>query len=222
MRRMPGPVEIAMPDGRQLADGARLLGGCLGFEAGDAVPAWLMRTTDECGGLTLVALAAGEVAGVSYAVPAFGAAGPEWLSCGLAVAPAFRGRGVGRALKLEQRRRAVAAGVRVIRWTADAGNVPALRLYLSGLGARLVGYRPGRHRGLRAPTAPDDDVDIVWRLAGPPPAIGAGTAVPLPGGNGGTTADAYRRALRAALDLGLVGVAVDAGPTLRMAREAAA
>lgn len=215
---MSGRVEIAVANGPQLAAGARLLADCLGFEAADGVPAWLMRTTDECGGLTLVAVADGRVAGISYAVPSFDgvAAGRAWFSCGLAVAPAMRRRGIAYALKLEQRRRGVAAGVQVIRWTADARNVAALRLYLCGLGARLVGYRPGRHRGLRAPGAADDDVDIEWRLDRQPATGSARTAVPIARDGGDAARAAYRDALRAALDMGLVGVAVDDGPALRM------
>lgn len=213
-------AQIVVPTARQLAAAADLLARSLGFEPRDAIPAWLMRTTDGCGGLTLAALDHGDVVGVSYALPASDERRLAWFSCGLAVAPTSRGRGIARSLKLEQRRRALAAGVELIRWTADARNGPALRLYLSVLGARLVGYRPGRHRELRAAEAADDDVDVEWRLTGAEPSLSAPPAatIPFPADHGTAQHGAYARALREALDDGLVGVALepDAGGRLRL------
>jgi predicted GNAT superfamily acetyltransferase len=153
-------VEIRRARPEDLPAAADLLARTLGFDPQDAVPAWFMRTTDECGGLTLVA-ADDRVVGVSYAV-----AGRDHLfSCGLAVAPQYRGQRLGFALKVAQRREAIALGYSSIRWTTDPVNGRALRVYLSGLGARIVGYRAGMHDGLRAdPGHPQDDLEVVWDL----------------------------------------------------------
>ena len=80
--------------------------------------------------------------------------------------PAARGRGVGRQLKLAQRERALAAGVAVIRWTADPLSARALALYLGGLGARITAYAPELYAPVRADAVPPDDVVIEWPLEG--------------------------------------------------------
>jgi hypothetical protein len=161
---------------------AALLASGLGFAPADAIPAWLMRTTDECGGVTLVAVADGQVVGALHSIAGYDEDERYLFTCGLVVAAAHRGRRLGLALTHEQRRRALRAGCRTIRWTADPVNGRALRLYLAGLGARLVGYRPGLHDGLRAgPGHPQDDVDVLWPLADPPArATRAGVEVELP------------------------------------------
>ena len=159
------PIAVRPPRRDELRAGARLLARSLGFAQEDAIPAWLMRVTNDCGGLTLVALDGERVVGISHAFPDLSRPDRGLYSCGLAVDPAHRGLGIARALKLEQRRRARQAGFRFIRWTADPRNARALRLYLSGLGARLTGYHADLHAGLRAAAGPTDDVDIVWALA---------------------------------------------------------
>jgi predicted GNAT superfamily acetyltransferase len=158
-------VAIRRARSEDLREAARLLARALGFTAADAVPAWFMRTTDECGGLTLVATSSTAIVGVSYAVSARADGAAFLFSCGLAVAPEHRGRGLGLELKLAQRREAIALGYSTIRWTTDPVNGRALRVYLSGLGAVLNAYRTSLHDGLRAdPGHPQDDVDIVWPL----------------------------------------------------------
>jgi predicted GNAT superfamily acetyltransferase len=207
-------IAIAEPTREQLVPAARLLGEVLGFEPADAVPAWLMLTAAGCGGLVLVACGGDEVVGSSFAIHGVRDGEPFLFSCGLAVAPAFRRRGVARALKLEQRRRALAAGIDVIRWTADPHNGPGLALYLSGLGARLTAYHAGLYDGLRSGVV-NDDVEIEWRLSGgavrPAP---NGTVVRVPGAG-------VRPAMEAALGRGEVGVAAEpagAGFVVRFAR----
>src|ERR671910_1867648 len=109
-------IEIREAAGAELVAGAELLAASLGFAARDAIPAWLMQTTAECGGLALGAFRDGVLGGFSYALPC----GERALfSCGLAVVPAWRGEGVGRRLKLAQRARALQQGRTHIRWTAD-------------------------------------------------------------------------------------------------------
>jgi predicted GNAT superfamily acetyltransferase len=155
------PIHHATSD--ELPAAAALLAHALDFGPADAVPAWFMRTTNDCGGLTLVAVDGNAVVGVSYAV----SARTFLFSCGLAVAPANRGQRLGLELKLAQRREAAALGYTSIRWTAEPINGRALRVYLARLGARIVGYRPGMHDGLRAdPGHAQDDLEITWDLTG--------------------------------------------------------
>lgn len=154
-------IEIRDARGPELVAGCALLARALAFSERDALPPWLVQTSAANGGLALVAVAGDHVVGFSFALP--GREG-ELFSCGLAVDAAARGRGVGRALKLAQREHAVAAGVSVIRWTADPLSARALALYLGGLGARLVAYEPELYATVRSHAVPPDDVLIEWPL----------------------------------------------------------
>jgi len=196
--------------GSDLVAGLALLRESLGFTVADAIPAWLALTTTEAGGLALGAFAGHSVIGFSYAVPALAPGGPHLFSCGLAVAPSRRGRGVGRRLKLAQRERARALGVDRIRWTADPLAAPALRLYLSGLGARLVGYRSGMYDAVRSTS--NDDVEIDWHMGEPPAARPLEARVEIPV-DPACSSPAWRRSVRrqmnALLAEGLVGIDVE-------------
>jgi predicted GNAT superfamily acetyltransferase len=165
LQAMPRPATVRPARRSELPDAARLLATSLGFAAEDALPAWFMRTTDELGGLTLVGVADDAVVGVAYVIPARLHGDPMLFLPGLAVAPAVRRQGIALELMQELRRWALKRGDTRICWTADPVNAPALRLYLSRLGALITGYRPALHDGLRAdPGHPLDDVDIEWRL----------------------------------------------------------
>jgi predicted GNAT superfamily acetyltransferase len=166
---MPPHLTIRRAAVQDLPAAARLLAASLRFRDEDAIPAWFMRTSDDCGGITLVAVSGSQLVGTSYAIAAYAGRAPSLFSCGLAVDPAHRGRRIGVQLKLAQREEAIRLGYRRIRWTTDPVNGPALRVYLSRLGARVVGYRAGLHDGLRAsPGHPQDDLDIDWQLNGAP------------------------------------------------------
>jgi predicted GNAT superfamily acetyltransferase len=171
---------LGMPDfqvrdahGAALVDGCALLARAVEFSDRDALPPWLVQTSAGHGGLALGAFAGERLVGFSFALPA---AGGELFSCGLAVAPDYRGRGVARRLKLAQRERALAQGATVIRWTADPLAAPALALYLGGLHARLVAYAPELYATVRAAPVTPDDVEIEWRLTEPPLAPGRPSA----------------------------------------------
>lgn len=190
---------------------AALLASSLRFEPADAIPAWLMRTTDECGGLTLVAVELDRVVGVSYALPARRQREPVLFSCGLAVAPSHRGQGLGLRLKLEQRRQAEARDYASIEWTTDPLNGRALRVYLSGLGALVTGYRAGLHDGLRAdPGHSQDDLEIRWPL-GARPVLDAEDVrrVELPWSPDDTRREGIRGAMTELLSSGYVGSGVE-------------
>jgi predicted GNAT superfamily acetyltransferase len=154
-------LEIRDAHGRELVAGCALVADSLGFSERDALPPWLVQTAAGAGGLALGAFSQGHVVGFSFALPT--AAG-ELFSCGLAVDPAWRGRGVGRRLKLAQRDRAVGQGATVIRWTADPLAAPALTLYLGTLGARLVAYCAELYAEVRPAAIAPDDVMIEWPL----------------------------------------------------------
>jgi predicted GNAT superfamily acetyltransferase len=205
--------------GEELVAGLELLRASLGFTAADAIPAWLAQTTTEAGGLALGAFSGRSLIGFSYALPALRPGGPHLFSCGLAVTPARRGQGVGRRLKLAQRDRARSLGIGRIRWTADPLAAPALALYLSGLGARLVGYRAGMYDAVRRTS--NDDVEIDWHMGEPPAAreIEARVEIPLdPCCRSPAWRRSVRRQMSSMLAEGLVGVGVEADGDRRWVR----
>jgi predicted GNAT superfamily acetyltransferase len=160
-RAVMSEIEIREAAGAELVAGGDLLAASLRFSERDAIPAWLMQTTIECGGLALGAFSDGVLGGFSYAVPC----GEHTLfSCGLAVLPEWRGHGVGRRLKLAQREWALRRGRTHIRWTADPLAAAALTLYLPGLGARLTAYGAELYADVRPGAVPPDDVTIEWPL----------------------------------------------------------
>jgi predicted GNAT superfamily acetyltransferase len=204
-------VQIRDARGDELVEGLALLRAALGFNTADGIPAWLALTTTEAGGLALGAFAGRSLIGFSYAVPALRPGGPHLFSCGLAAAPARRGQGIGRRLKLAQGERARALGIERIRWTADPLAAPALTLYLSGLGARLVGYRAGMYDAVRSTS--NDDVEIDWQMAQPPAArpVDARVEIPFdPACKSAAWRHSVRRQMNAMLAEGLVGVGVEA------------
>jgi predicted GNAT superfamily acetyltransferase len=171
------PFDVRDAHGAELVAGCALLARALDFADRDAVAPWLVQTAAACGGLALAAFAGERLVGFSFALAA---AGGELFSCGLAVEPPWRGRGVGWALKLAQRERALAQGCARIRWTADPLSAPALGLYLSGLGARLVAYEPELYADVRPAAVAPDDVVIDWPLAAASAPAGSASRVEIP------------------------------------------
>lgn len=203
---LAGEPVVREASGGELVTGCALLAGALGFGEREALPPWLVQTAVDCGGLALGAFAGRALVGFSFALPALDG---TLFSCGLAVAPAWRGRGLGRRVKLAQRDRARALGCPSIRWTAEPLNAPALALYLSGLGARLVAYAPELYAAVRPGAA--DDVVIEWPLAGAPVTGFVGRRVEIPATR--PARPEWRRRVRAemmaALAAGAVGTRVE-------------
>jgi predicted GNAT superfamily acetyltransferase len=209
-----GEIEVRDAHGAELLAGCALLARSLGFCDRDALPPWLVQTAAGFGGLALGAFAAGRLVGFSFALPT---AGDELFSCGVAVDPEWRGRGVGARLKRLQRERARARGVTAIRWTADPLAAPALALYLGTLGARLVGYAPGLYAAVRPAAVEPDDVVIEWPLGAPPPLVQPVGRVEIPldvGALAGAELARRRRDVRRAMTHALARGGVGCGVTV--------
>jgi predicted GNAT superfamily acetyltransferase len=205
--------EIRHASGTELVAGCELLAAALGLAPRDAVPPWLVQTAVASGGIALGAFSGDALVGFSVAIPAEPGA---LFSCGLAVDTACRGQGIGKRLKLAQRRRALDCGRTTIRWTADPLSASALALYLSGLGARIVDYGPGMYAQVRPSPVPSDDVTIEWRLEDAPAAGGRPTAsVEVPFDHRALPALEFhdwrmrvRRSMASAIERGAVGTGV--------------
>lgn len=141
----------------------------------ESTPVSHMVAAIEAGGVVLGAYPddlPGLLAGFVYAFPAWRREeGPPWLfSQAMAVRPAFRGAGIGQALKWRQREWALAHGYLRITWTWDPMEARNGFLNLERLGAVGVRYltdlygemRDGRNRGV-----PSDRLWAEWILNTP-------------------------------------------------------
>ncbi len=154
-----------------------------------SVSSELMLVTQKYGGLVLGALAEGELVGFLYAF--LGRRGGRLIhwSHMMAVAPAYRGRGLGFRMKGAHRRWALEHGLRAIGWTFDPLQSRNAALNLRRLGARVEEYVVdcyGRFPSALEHGLPSDRWVVEWPIAsaavarrlkeGPPP---AGKTLPI-------------------------------------------
>jgi predicted GNAT superfamily acetyltransferase len=85
----------------------------------DVVPVPIFIITVHRGGILLGAHDKGELVGFAYSIPGFRDGKPLQWSHMLGVSEPYRSTGLGRRLKLEQRRRALVMGLDLIEWTYD-------------------------------------------------------------------------------------------------------
>ncbi len=130
-----------------------------------------LKAVQHAGGSVLIGEGEnGEIGGFAYALPAFVKGETFWHSDMLAVRPAFRGTGMGRALKWAQRKEALQRGIRRITWTFDPMQAGNAHLNLELLGATAGEYlrnfygitTSALHHGL-----PTDRLLADWDLCSP-------------------------------------------------------
>jgi predicted GNAT superfamily acetyltransferase len=119
-------------------------------------------------------LPAGELVGFAMAMPGIksnrGAPRPYLHSHMLAVKEAWRNRGLGVQLKLEQRREALHRGIGLMEWTFDPLEIKNAYLNLRRLGAIVCEYREdfyGVSSSRRQSGLPTDRLLAEWHLDSP-------------------------------------------------------
>jgi predicted GNAT superfamily acetyltransferase len=142
-----------------------------GFEDADLVPLRLFVVAQKIEGQILGAFdPSGHMAGFALAVPALKGSSVYLHSHMVGVLSEFRGQGIGRRLKLEQRSKALERGINLIEWTFDPLELKNAYFNLERLGAiarRYVENQYGTsssplHRGL-----PTDRLIAEWWLDSP-------------------------------------------------------
>ncbi len=142
-----------------------------GFEDKDLVPVRLFVVAHKIEGHILGAFEpSGRMVGFCLAVPALKGSTVYLHSHMLAVLPEYRERGLGRRMKLEQRRNALERGISLIEWTFDPLELRNAYFNLERLGAIARRYLPNvygigsspLHRGL-----PTDRLVAEWWLKSP-------------------------------------------------------
>lgn len=141
------------------------------------VPAEQIRAIVHNGGMLLLAHDGDALVGFCYAFVGAEADRPIWCSHMLAVRPAWRSQGIGRALKLAQRQLARERGIDKITWTFDPLQTRNAYLNLHRLGARARRYLVNHYgemdddinRGM-----PTDRLLAEWSVRADPPSHTAG------------------------------------------------
>jgi predicted GNAT superfamily acetyltransferase len=126
--------------------------------------------TKNAGGFALGAFAGAELVGFVLSVPAFLRGEKAFYSHMTAVRAGFQGSGVGARLKWAQRERALAEGVKFIKWTFEPVKARNAFFNLEKLGAIVTEYEANFY-GVDYSTSPDQKIGLAsdrlfaeWRL----------------------------------------------------------
>ncbi len=107
----------------------------------DVTPLTLAVATRAAGAMWLGAFDGSELVGFAFALPSIEHGGLGFHSHMLGVRTAYRSMGVGRSLKMAQRQRALALGVKTMTWTFDPLRAANAHMNLSKLGVTSHEYR---------------------------------------------------------------------------------
>ncbi len=131
---------------RDLAACVQLQKQIWGYADAELYPQRLFVTLNRIGGHVLGAFTStGELVGFVASMPAWRNGRKYFHSLSLGVLPEHEGRGLGRALKLEQRRSALRAGVGLIEWTFDPLRAKNAFFNIARLGAIARRYLPDHY-----------------------------------------------------------------------------
>ncbi len=142
-----------------------------GFSDVDLVAPRLFAVATHIGGLVLGASEGPRLVGFSLAFPGVKPGGQAyWHSHMTGVLPTYQNRGVGRLIKLEQRRQALQAGIERVEWTFDPLEIRNAHFNIARLGVTVGHYIPNQygvtssrlHGGL-----PTDRLVAEWDVGSP-------------------------------------------------------
>ena len=136
----------------------------------EIVPASVLLVSAKRGGILIGAVDDDEIVGFVWSMPGLRDGQLTHWSHMLGVAPGARGRGIGRALKLAQRDRAIAAGIELVEWTFDPLQAPNAHLNIAELGGVASTYLVDAYGSMSGPLhlgTPTDRLVVEWRLRAP-------------------------------------------------------
>jgi len=139
-----------------------------GYAPSESVPLEMFIIAAKTGGQVFGAFETGRMVGFCLAFAALKPGGAPYLySHMLGVLPNYRNRHIGRALKLEQRRDALARGIELIEWTFDPLETKNAYFNLERLGVIVRRYLPNHWGSTSSPlhgSVPTDRLVAEWRL----------------------------------------------------------
>jgi predicted GNAT superfamily acetyltransferase len=125
----------------EFAEVVRLQRDIWGFDDVELLPQRLFVVASKIGGQVLGAFDSAKMVAFCLCIPGLKADGKQYLhSHMLGVLPAYRNTGLGRRLKLDQRKYAIAAGVDLIEWTFDPFELKNAFFNIERLGAVVKRY----------------------------------------------------------------------------------
>ena len=142
-----------------------------GYTEPELYPLRLFVNLGRAGGFVLGAFnPGGELIGFTASMPAWRGKRRYYHSLSLGVLPEYQAHGVGGALKWEQRRRALRAGIDRIEWTFDPMRAKTALFNLEKLGAVVRQYIPDYYGAVESRLQqglPSDRLICEWRLKSP-------------------------------------------------------
>lgn len=142
-----------------------------GFDEVELLPVRLFVTATKVGGQAFGAFDRGRMIGFCLAIPGIKSKGKPYLhSHMLGVMAEYRDAGVGRMLKLEQRKEALARGIELMEWTFDPLEIKNAYFNIERLGAvvrRFVLNQYGTTSSKLHGGLPTDRCVAEWALASP-------------------------------------------------------
>jgi predicted GNAT superfamily acetyltransferase len=168
-----GPVIAvrALQEHAEFVEAVRLQQEIWGFADIELLPVRLFVVATKVGGQAFGAFDGDRMVAFCLAIPGLKPAGHYYLhSHMLGVRAEYRDSGVGRMLKLEQRRDAIARGIDLIEWTFDPLEIKNAYFNMERLGAVVRRYLPNQygttsshlHGGL-----PTDRLVAEWYISSP-------------------------------------------------------
>jgi len=140
------------------------------FEDVDVTPLTLAVALKAAGSILLGAFDGRELVGFSFAVPSFEHGRVGFHSHTLAVRLSYQSQGVGYQLKVAQRQRALALGIKTVTWTFDPLRSRNAHLNFSRLGVISDSYRInfyGEQTSSPLHTNGTDRLWVTWHLSDP-------------------------------------------------------
>ena len=155
----------------EFQEAVRLQQEIWGFADIELLPVRLFVVATKVGGQAFGAYDGDRMVGFCLAIPGLKPSGGYYLhSHMLGVLPEYRNAGVGRLLKLEQRKEAIQRGIELIEWTFDPLELKNAYFNMERLGAIVRRYLPNQygittsalHGGL-----PTDRLVAEWWISSP-------------------------------------------------------
>ncbi len=142
-----------------------------GYAEHEVYPLRLFVNLAKIGGYVLAAFApGGQAVGFVASMPGWHGRKRYYHSLSLGVLPEHEDRGLGRALKLEQRKEALRAGIECIEWTFDPLKAKNAYFNITRLGAIARRYFPDHYGPIESrlqQRLPTDRLIAEWRLKSP-------------------------------------------------------
>lgn len=155
----------------QFAEAVQLQQTIWGFADIELLPVRLFVVATKVGGQAFGAYEAGRMVGFCLAIPGLKPGGGYYLhSHMLGVAEGYRNSGVGRALKLAQRKDALARGIPLIEWTFDPLEIKNAYFNMERLGAIVRRFLPNQYGTTSSPLhggLPTDRLVAEWWISSP-------------------------------------------------------